>query len=119
MKNLVVVFVAILLCIFFVAESQGEEVQAKSKSFEFTGTIMAKFENPERIIVESQGNPMEFHFAHDAKKQCISWQDLVIGEYVEVVYKEKKDHREATCISKKPRGTTIQGVKIGGGVTIK
>ena len=115
MKMSLIVILATAFCIASSAAAQDKETQAKSKPCEYTGTVKAKLENPNRITLEIQETLIEFEFTYDGKKECISWENLGVGNNVNVTCKEKKNGMEATCVKPISSGTTLKGVTIKGG----
>ena len=117
MKRSFVSLVAIMLCTVLPSAAQGEELQAKPKPCEYSGTVKQKLEKPRRIVVETQEGLIEFYFKHDGRKECISWQELAIGDKIRVSCRAKKNRLEATCVQEISPGTTLKGGSLKG-VTI-
>jgi hypothetical protein len=116
MKKSLVVLAGIVFCTVVAATAQSQESKSQPKYLEYTGKI-TKIEKPDMIAVQTKEAPMEFYLKHGGGKDCLSLQDLAIGDNVLVSCKEKKDPMEARCVKKISPGATFRGSAQG--VTIK
>lgn len=124
MKRFLVISAITLFCALLTSTINADD----SKLLDATGTIKAKMEKPDRIVLTIQGGGAQigggatisggaclggptdkvFIYKHDGKKDCRAFDELNIGDNVIVSYKEKKDELEAVCI-KNVSTPTLQG----------
>ena len=120
MKNCLLVIALLLLVLGMIpyAGAGSEELQTRTKGFEYTGAIKAKSQTDGMITMESQGGPIDFYLRDDGKRDCSSWQDLSVGDKIVVSYTEKKNPLEVTCVRKIVPPNSSPSLSIGGSVTI-
>jgi hypothetical protein len=118
MKNCLLVLLLFVLGMISYAEAGSEELQPRTKGFEYAGAIKAKSQADGMITMESQGGPIDFYWRDDGKRDCSSWQDLSVGDKVVVSYTEKKSPLEVTCVRKIVPPDSSSSISIGGSVTI-
>jgi hypothetical protein len=110
-RNIIILVIAIFIVLPITVQSQ--EAKEKPKPCEFTGVLKNKSDDPKRITIDAVDIQKEFSFIGEDKKECLSWPELVIGNNVRVICKEKKERLEATCVQKLQTGGTMTGTGSG------